>query len=195
MKTKLTEYLPLRDVPLALGYSTLWFVVLWVANYPVDDSLGVIVSAYITLWASRLAVSHSLNFLAQRLNRAILRTTDELGIEMPDEQTIRANMSARTVIIVVAILIATIAATLGASFALLVAAVSLMGLPSLGAGFTIAGLALLISGLAAVGAFFILAHARLSRLQASPDSVSNSKISERFGYIRHSERLAQWLSV
>lgn len=195
MKTKLTEYLPLRDVPLALGYSTLWFVGLWVAGYPVEDSLGVIVSAYITFWASRLAAAHSLNFLAQQLNRVVLRTADELGIEMPDEQTIRANMSARALVIVAALLIATIAAMLGASFALLVAAVSLIGLPSLGAGFTIAGLALLVVGLAAVGAFFILAHARLSKLQASPGSVSNSKISERFGYIKHSERLAQWLSV
>lgn len=183
------------SVPLALGYSTLWFVGLWVAGYPVEDSLGVIVSAYITFWASRLAAAHSLNFLAQRLNRAVLRTADELGIEMPDEQTIRANMSARALIIVAALLIAAIAAMLGASFALLAAAVSLMGLPSLGAIFTIAGLALLVAGLAAVGAFFILAHARLSRLQTSPDSVSNSKISERFGYIKHSERLAQWLSV
>jgi len=76
---------------------------------------------------------------------------------MPDEQTIRANMSARALIIVAALIIATIAAMLGASFTLLVAAVSLMGLPSLGVGFTIAGLALLVSGLAAVGAFFILA--------------------------------------
>ena len=195
MRTKLAEYLSLRDVPLALGYSTLWFVGLWVVEYPVYDSLGIIILAYITLWASRLAFSHSLNFLAQRLNRAVSRAADELGIEMPDEQTIRANMSARALIIVAALLISTIAAMLGASFALLVAAVSLMGLPSLGAGFTIAGLALLVSGLAAVGAFFILAYTRLSRLQASTDGVLNSKISERFGYIRHSERLAQWLSV
>lgn len=194
MKTRLAEYLPLRDVPLALGYSTLWFVGLWVADYPVADSLGVIVFAYITFWASRLVTAHLLNFFAQRLNRAVLRTADELGIEMPDEQTILANMSARALIIVAALIIATIAVMLGASFALLVAAVSLMGLPSLGAGFTIAGLALLVAGLLAVGALFMLAYTRLSRLQASTDGVLNSKISERFGYIRHSERLAQWLS-
>lgn len=183
MKTRLAEYLPLRDVPLALGYSTLWFVGLWVADYPVADSLGVIVFAYITFWASRLVTAHSLNFFAQRLNRAVLRMTDELGIEMPDEQTILANMGARALSIFAALIIATIAAIIGASFALLIAVVSLMGLPSLGDGFTIAGLALLVSGLAAIGAFFILAHARLSKLQTSPDSVSNSKINERFGYI------------
>ena len=85
MRTKLAEYLSLRDVPLALGYSTLWFVGLWVVEYPVYDSLGIIILAYITLWASRLAFSHSLNFLAQRLNRAVSRAADELGIEMPDE--------------------------------------------------------------------------------------------------------------
>ena len=94
-----------------------------------------------------------------------MRKTDELGIEMPDEQTILANRRARALSIFAALIISTIAAILGASFALLVAAVSLMGLPSLGDGFTIAGLALLVSGSAAVGAFFILAHARLSRLQ------------------------------
>lgn len=195
MKTRRPEYLPLRDVPLALVYSALWFVGLWVVEYPAYESVGVIILAYITLWVSRLVVYHSLDFLARRLHRATLLTADRLGVEIPDEQTILANMGARLVLVALALLIAAVATILGASFILLVGAVSLTGLQPLGVGFSIAGLLLLCAGLGVVIVFYTRSYARLSKLQDMSDGAASGKIGERVGYIRHSERLTQWLSV
>ena len=195
MKTRRPEYLPLRDVPLALVYSALWFVGLWIVEYPVYESVGVIILAYITLWLSRLVVAHSLNFLAQRLHYATLQTANRLGVEIPDEQTILANMSVRLVIVAVALVIAAITTILGASFILLFGVVSITGLPSLGLGFGIAGLLLLCGGLSVFIVFSIRSYNKLSKLQEMSDDASSGKISESFGYIRHSARLSQFLSV
>ena len=185
----------MRDVPLALFYGAMWYIALWIADYPVYETLGVIIIAYITLWTSRLVVTHSLSLLAYQLCRAAHRTADRLGVEIPDDQTILANMGARLVIVALALLIAAVATILGASFILLAGAVSLTGLQPLGVGFSIAGLLLLCAGLGVVIVFYTRSYARLSKLQDMSDGAASGKIGERVGYIRHSERLTQWLSV
>ena len=195
MKDKATEYLPLRDVPLALFYGAIWYIALWVVDYPVYESVGVVILAYVALWVSRLVVSLSLRLLAHLLHRAALRTADNLGVEIPDDRTIYANVGARFIVVAIAFSIAAIATILGASFILLVGAISVTGFPSLGVGFGIAGLLLLCAGLGVVIAFYTRSYARLSKLQDMPDGASSNKIGERVGYIRHSERLTQWLSV
>ena len=196
MKDKATEYIPpLRDVPFALSYGFIWYIALWIADYPVYETLGVVILAYVALWVSRLVIAHSLNLIAHLLHRAALRTADNLGVEIPDERTIYANVGARFIVVAIAFSIAAIATILGASFILLVGAISVTGFPSLGVGFSIAGLLLLCAGLGVVIAFYTRSYARLAKLQDMPDGASSGTIGERVGYIRHSERLTQWLSV
>lgn len=196
MKDKAAEYLPpMRDVPFALSYGFIWYIALWIVDYPVHESLGVVILAYVALWVSRLVVSLSLALLAHQLHRAALRTADRLGVQIPDERTIYANVGDRFIVVAVAYSIAAVATTLGASFILLVGAISVTGFPSLGVGFSISGAILLCAGLGVVIAFYARSYSILSKLQDTPDGASSGTLGERVGYIRHSERLTQLLSV
>ena len=188
MKDKISTYLPpLRDVPLALFYGAIWYIALWIVNYPVYETLGVIAFAYITLWTSRLIVSSIIKSLLGRALRKASHVADNLGIEITDEPPSGVRASAR--ITAGAILLSIAGVILGSSFVLLIPAVAMMELTPLGVGFSVAGFALLAGGLLIIVPFFALTFALLARAE----TLSNSKISERVSHIRQSERLMrQW---
>ena len=191
MKDKVATYLPLRDVPMALFYAAIWYIVLWIADYPVYETLGVIVLAYITLWTSRLIVSSIVKFLVDLAIRKASHAADNLGMEITDEPPSGARVRAR--IMAGAILLSMAWVIIGASFALLVPAVAMMELTPLGVGFTIAGFALLAGGLLIIVPFFALTFALLARAETLSNTLSTNKISERVSHIRQSERLMrQW---
>lgn len=191
MKDKVSTYMPpLRDVPLALFYGAIWYIALWVVDYPVYETLGVVIFAYITLWTSRLIVSYIIKSLLGRALRKASHAADNLGIEIADEPPIGVRTSAR--ITAGAILLAIAGVIIGSSFALLVPAVAMMELTPLGVGFSVAGFALLAGGLLIIIPFFALTFALLARAETLSTSSTN-KISERVSHIRQSERLMrQW---
>ena len=191
MKDKVTTYLPLRDVPLALFYGAIWYIALWVVDYPVYETLGVVIFAYITLWTSRLIVSAVIKSLLERALRKASHVADNLGIEIADEPPSGVRASAR--ITAGAILLSIVGVIIGLSFVLLVAALAMMELTPLGVGFTIAGLVLLVGGLWIIVLFFALTFMLLAGAETLSNTLSTNKISDRVGHIRLSERLLkQW---
>ena len=193
MKDKVSTYMPpLRDVPLALFYAAIWYIVLWIADYPVYETLGVIVLAYITLWTSRLIVSSIVKFLVDLAIRKASHVADNLGIEITDEPPSGARTSARITAGVVLLSIAGV--IIGASFVLLVPAVAMMELTPLGVSFTIAGFALLSGGLLIIVPFFALTFALLARAETL-STPSTNKISEHVDNIRRAEQLLTQLKL
>ena len=158
MKHKISEYISFRDVPLALVCSTIWFVVLWAANYPEDERVGVAIVGYVALWASRWAVNALALFTLRRLNRLALRKADEFGVEIPQEPSPAVATFARAA--AGAFLFAMILAIVGMSAAATVPIAAAVGLPPLAAGFGVFGWTAFGVGasvlLAIVGVPFIL---------------------------------------
>ena len=176
---------------MALFYGAIWYIALWIADYPIYETLGVIIFAYITLWTSRLIVSSVIKSLLERALRKASHVADNLGIEITDEPPSGVRASARITAGVVLLSIAGV--IIGSSFALLIPAVAMMELTPLGVGFTIAGFALLAGGLLIIVPFFALTFALLASAETLSNTLANNKISERVSHIRQSERLMrQW---
>ena len=158
MKFRISEYSPFRDIPLALVCAAIWAVVLWAAEYPMEERAGVVAIAYVALWASRWAVNALALFTLRRLNRLALRKADELGVEIPQEPSRAVATFARAA--AGAFLLAMLLAIVGMSAAATVPIVSAVGLPPLDAGFGVFGWAAFGIGssvlLAIVGVPFIL---------------------------------------
>ena len=141
MKDRLSEYVPLRDVPLALAHSVLWFVALWAIDYPIDERLGIIVIGYLALWLARFVVSNLVSLVLERLHQYALRVVDRAGIEMPDEPTVEMSGTARALLGLFAL--AMVLVILGVSFAAIPPIANYVGLTSLGFYFNLAAWVLL----------------------------------------------------
>lgn len=198
MKTRLSTYLPLRDVPYALFHAAIWYIALWVVDYPVYETLGVIVLAYITSWTSRLIVSSVIESLLDRALRKFDRVihkashvADNLGIEITDEPPSEVRVGSR--ITAGAVFLSIVWVIGGASLVLLIPAMAMVELTPLGIGFSIAAFTLLIGGLLVIVPFFALTFARLARAETLSNTLSTNKISEGVSHIRRSQRLlTQW---
>ena len=137
MRNKMSELVPTRDMPLALICATAWIFVLWLVEYPADESVGVAIVGYIALWTSRLIVNALALFTLRRLNRLALRKADELGVEIPQEPSPAVATFARAA--AGAFLFAMLLAIVGMSVAATVLIVPAVGLPPLAAGFGVFG--------------------------------------------------------
>ena len=137
MKSKISEYISFRDVPLALACAAIWAVVLWVAEYPADERVGVAAIAYVALWAARWAVNALALFTLRRLRSLALRKADELGVEIPEEPS--PSIAAIARLAVTAFLVAMLLAIVGMSVAATVPIAAAVGLPPLAAGFGVFG--------------------------------------------------------
>ena len=137
MKFRISEYNPFRDIPLALVCAAIWAVVLWAAEYPMDERAGVVAIAYVALWASRWAVNALALFTLRRLNRLALRKADEFGVEIPQEPSPAVATIAHWAAGV--FLTAMLLAIVGISVAATVMIVPAVGLPPLAAGFGVFG--------------------------------------------------------
>lgn len=144
MRNKISELVPTRDVPLALICATVWFLVLWLVNYPADESVGVAIVAYIALWASSMIINGLALFALRRLHSLALRKADELGVAIPEEPTPAITPAAR--LAVVALLLAMFLAIIGLSLIATVPIVAWVGLPPLAAGFGMVGGIAFIAG-------------------------------------------------
>ena len=137
MKHKIAEYISFRDVPLALVCSTIWFVVLWAANYPEGERVGVGIIAYVALWASRWAVNALALFTLRRLHSLALRKADEFRVEIKEEPSPTTAAVAR--LAVAAFLIAMLLAIVGLSVVATAPIVTAVDLSPLAAGFGVFG--------------------------------------------------------
>ena len=152
MRTKISELVPTRDVPLALICATAWLFVLWLAEYPADESVGVAIVGYVALWTSRLIINALALFTLGRLRSLALRKADELGVEIPEEPSPAATTIARAAAGV--FLLAMLASIVGISVAATVPIVAAVGLPPLAAGFGVFGWTALGIGAFVLAAFF-----------------------------------------
>ena len=137
MRTKIAELVPTRDVPLALICATAWLFVLWLAEYPADESVGVAIIGYVALWTSRLIVNALALFALRRLHSLALRKADELGVEIPEEPS--PSIAAIARLAVTSFLIAMLLAIVGLSVVATVPIAAAVDLPPLAAGFGVFG--------------------------------------------------------
>lgn len=152
MRSKISELAPTRDVPLALICATAWILVLWLVNYPADESVGVAIVAYAALWTSRMIVNALPLFALRRLHSLALRKADEFGVAIPEEPSPAIATTARAVAVV--FLLAMLAAIVGMSIIATVPIVALIGLPPLAAGFGVFGWMALVAGASVLAIIF-----------------------------------------
>ena len=152
MRNKISELVPTRDVPLALICATAWLFVLWLVEYPADESVGVAIVGYVALWTSRLIINALALFTLGRLRSLALKKADELGVEIPEEPSPAIATPARAAAGV--FLFAMLASIVGISVAATVPIVAAVGLPPLAAGFGVFGWTAFGVGAFVLAAFF-----------------------------------------
>ena len=99
MGDRLSKYIPLRDVPLALAYSILWFVALGLFGYPTDERVGIVLIAYISLLVSRLVIANLVALVMGRLYQYALRVVGRERFKLIEESTIMQNRGARLAVL------------------------------------------------------------------------------------------------
>ena len=67
------DFLPLRDVPFALLFTTAWLLVLIVTDYQVSEWLGVTIVAYVILWTTLVVVRNAVAVALQAVHRLAMR--------------------------------------------------------------------------------------------------------------------------
>ena len=152
MKSKISEYISFRDVPLALACAVIWAVVLWAVGYSTDERIGVAAIAYAALWSARLIINALALFTLGRLHSLALKKADELGVEIPEEPSPPAATIARAAAVV--FLLAMLLAIVGLSLVATVLTVAAVGLPPLAAGFGAFGWTAFGFGAFVLAAFF-----------------------------------------
>ena len=185
MKRILSEYIPLRHAPLALGYSTLWVIGLGVFGYPMDEALAVTVIAYLTMLVSRLVIANLNVFLLKRLHSYAVRVADRLGIETP-ERIPNNGKSGPLTAIPALFLVAVILSILGLSLILTDPIVVAMELSPLNLYFNLAGLVMLGAGMTMLVSFFAGSY-----LLFKGAEVLSNKLSSRVNDIEQSELLVR----
>ena len=163
MTYRLSEYISIRDVPLALAHSILWFVALWAVDYPIDERLGVVIAGYISLWLSRLVVSNLVSFVLKRLYQYALRVVGQESFELI-EKSVTNLSSIRTVAVV--LMLAVVSAILGLSFVVIPPIAVYVGLTSLGSYFTLGAWVLLGASSVTLFGLFALSFKGWSMIEA-----------------------------
>ena len=171
MKAKLSEYISFRDVPFALVCAMAWSVVLWIAEYPVGERIGVVVIAYVALWASRLAIVSATLFLSKHLHKLTMETAERLGVEIPEEPSSAVPTITR-VLIVVFLSSAMLLSMMGLSLMVTFPVAAVVGLSPLSAGFGIAGLTMFALGAIELSLLFGVPYIMVARTE----SVVNKKL-------------------
>ena len=152
MGDRLSKYIPLRDVPLALAYSILWFVALGLFGYPTDERVGIVLIAYISLLVSRLVIANLVALVMGRLYQYALRVVGRERFKLIEESTIMQNRGARVALTVLVLNV--VLAISGLSFVAMLPVIDYMGVTSLGVYFTsVSWILLAVSSLILFGMF------------------------------------------
>ena len=152
MKRILSEYIPLRHVPLALGYSTLWVVALGVFGYPTDEVLAVTVIAYLAMLVSRLVIANLVARVMGRLYQYALRVVGRERFKLIEESTIVQSRRARVTLAMLVLNVVLVIS--GLTFVAMLPIIDYAGLTSLGFYFTfLSWILLAVSSLSLCGMF------------------------------------------
>ena len=164
MKRILSEYIPLRHAPLALGYSTLWVIALGVFGYPTDEVLAVIVIAYISLLVSRLVIASLVALVLGRLYQYALRVVGRERFKLIEESAIMQSRLARVTLAVLVLNVVLVIS--GLTFVAMLPIIDYAGLTSLGSYFMLLSWILLaVSSLTLCG-MFVMSFKGWSKIKA-----------------------------
>ena len=152
MGDRLSKYIPLRDVPLALAYSILWFVALGLFGYPTDERVGIVLIAYISLLVSRLVIAKLVALVMGRLYQYALRVVGRERFKLIEESAI---MQSRRASVTLAVLVLNVVLVIsGLTFVAMLPIIDYVGLTSLGSYFTfLSWILLAVSSLTLCGMF------------------------------------------
>ena len=152
MGDRLSKYIPLRDVPLALAYSILWFVALGLFGYPTDERVGIVLIAYISLLVSRLVIANLVALVLGRLYQYALRVVGRERFKLIEESAIMQSRLARVTLAVLVLNVVLVIS--GLTFVAMLPIIDYAGLTSLGSYFMLLSWILLaVSSLTLCGMF------------------------------------------
>ena len=152
MGDRLSKYIPLRDVPLALAYSILWFVALGLFGYPTDERVGIVLIAYISLLVSRLVIANLVALVLGRLYQYALRVVGRERFKLIEESAIMQSRRARATLAVLVLNVVLVIS--GLTFVAMLPIIDYAGLTSLGSYFMLLSWILLaVSSLTLCGMF------------------------------------------
>lgn len=194
MKDKITKYISFRDMPFALAYSTIAFVVLWAAKYPADERLGIVIIAYIALWLSKLVIGYAMVALLRTLRNYGLRTAERAGIDVSDAGQARTRGANVVAVVFLLMVMATI---LGCSLVPTTYIATAYGLTPLNPYFATIGWTMLIAGVSALTLFFALSLALFKSVGSvePTGTLKPNTLNSRIIRINQSETLVQRLAA
>ena len=144
------------EMLLAFVSTSVWFVILFVVSYPVEQWLGVVVIAYVSLCVSRLAIGYIVVFMLVNLNRHGEKALARAGIEITDP---KSNSDGGGFLATTALfLLCVIIAIFGSTLAIASAWTSAAGLFPLSQAFGNVGMAMLAFGVITLASFFASAY-------------------------------------
>ena len=181
---KLSKLAPIRGLRLALIYATLWFLILWAIDYPVDQWVGVVALAYVALRASQFVIGNLTIASLKMLRKRGLQAAERAGIEIPDTAQSGYGTTLRARAVAFSLLLSVLATIFGSSFIAMMYWASAVGLYPLSPYFLFAGIALTAVGLLVLTLFFAISL----MLFALTQSLSKSNdLSRRIRRIEQSE--------
>ncbi len=168
-----------RELLLSFVYTTIWFVILFAVSYPVDQWVGIVVIAYVSLCLSRVLIANLAVFLLTRLHEYGSQVAARMGIERSDPTDNRASRAAASLF-----LFGVLAAIFGLTLTITGAWASYAGLWPLGRVFDLAGWAMLSVGSCMTALFFLGSY-----LLFKGGEVLSDKLSSRVNAIEQSKAL------
>lgn len=166
------------ELALAFVSASIWFVILFAVSYPVEQWLGVVAIAYVSLCAARAAIANLAVLMLVRLREYGARSLARIGAERP-EPTGESRASS----LVALFLLCVTVAILGLTLTIASAWTSAAGLFPLSRAFNYAGWGMLALGTTPLALFFAAAYSLFRRAEAM------SKLTDRVSGIEKSESL------
>lgn len=172
------EMLPIRDFKLAALHGTVWILLFWVIDHPIEEWAVTVVILYISLWVCREVVARAIWFAVDGLNQQARRVAEKLGVDTTEDMPARQRL--RGVLLIAFIGFLALVAVIGASLGIGIPAAGLLGLTPLPSYFNWIGLTLFGVGL--VGLSVVLGA--LALIFSAIEMFLNDKGIDRFHAIR-----------
>ena len=181
MNARATASKTAAEMLLAFVSASIWFVILFAVSYPVEQWLGVVAIAYVSLCVSRLAIGNIVLFMLVKLHRHGEKILARAGIENAD--TRNDPDGGRFLAATALFLICAAIAIFGSTLAIAGAWTSAAGLFPLSRAFDYIGWAMLAFGAVTLSSFFAGAYLLFRKAEAL------SKLTGRVSDIEKSESL------
>ena len=181
MSARATANKTAAEMLLAFVSASIWFVILFAVSYPVEQWLGVVAIAYVSLCVSRLAIGNVVVFMLVKLHRHGEKALARAGIEIaePKSDSDGGGFLAATALFLLCVTIA----IFGSTLAIAGAWTSAAGLFPLSQAFVYVGWAMLAFGAITLSSFFASAYFLFRKAETL------SKLTGRVSDIEKSESL------